>query len=291
MAKPEQPNLISCPNNCELEKFPLTDMDKHLAECPLELVTCEFADAGCTVKLERRELKHHMMEKQQEHLVSATLMNLKLTKESIAEKDCQLAEKDSIIAAKDRQIVELQNQLRTLQETFMDSTKVALDRFLGIEPHDLLVEGFSTIHELKKGWQSQPFFSHIGGYKLVLHIDTHEPHHKSKEYVEYQWGRFLRVYLHAICPNDLPATFSVTLQLLNQLKNKHHYTRNFQLTMSNRDSILSGPSINSGVYNYISFQDLYRRDEYEQIRYLVNDCLKFRMWLHFVNGSQYRHQN
>ena len=148
MAKSEQTHLISCPNNCEVDKFPLTDMDKHLAECPLELVTCEFADAGCSVKLERRELKHHVMEKQQEHLVSATLMNLKLTKESIVEKDRQLAEKDrqlaekdrqlgSQLAEKDRQIAELQSQLKTLQQNFMGSTKVALDRFFGLEPRVL----------------------------------------------------------------------------------------------------------------------------------------------------------
>ena len=90
----EQALLIACPNNCEVEKFSLSDMDKHLAECTLELVTCEFADAGCSVKLARRDLKHHMEEKQQEHIISATLMNLKLTKESIAEKDKQLVEKD-----------------------------------------------------------------------------------------------------------------------------------------------------------------------------------------------------
>ena len=181
----EQALLIACPNNCEVEKFSLGDMDKHLAECPLELVTCEFADAGCSVKLARRDLKHHMEEKQQEHIISATLMNLKLTKESIAEKDKQLAEKDRQLAEsaiqlaeKDRQIAELQTQLSVFQRSFMETTKVALDRFLGIEPHDFLLEGVAKV-EQKREWQSKSFLPYVGGDRLVLHarsMDTKKHH-------------------------------------------------------------------------------------------------------------------
>ena len=108
---------VPCPNKCEIGTVPCCDVEKHHAECPLEPMACEFADVGCSVKMARRDLKQHMEESQQQHLLSATLLNLKLTKETIAElnrqlleKDQQLAqallEKDKSIAAKDRIIAE-----------------------------------------------------------------------------------------------------------------------------------------------------------------------------------------
>lgn len=262
--------LVTCPNNCEAEKFSLSDMDKHLAECTLELVTCEFADAGCSVKLARRDLKHHMEEKQQEHIISATLMNLKLTKESIAEKDKQLAEKD-------RQIAELQTQLSVFQRSFMETTKVALDRFLGIGPNDFLLDGVAMLDKGRE-WESRPFFSHIGGYKLILNA-----HNMDTKNQRTSKQPFMKVHLHTLCvDNGYPATFSVTLQVLNQLRNDDHYTRQFELVIKHfRGVYYSDP------YDYISFDELYVPDR--NIQYVVNDSIKLRMWVRVMSGSEYRH--
>ena len=52
-----------------------------------------------------------MEESQQEHLLSATILNLRLTKETIAEKDRQLATKDCQLAEKDWLLVEKIHQL------------------------------------------------------------------------------------------------------------------------------------------------------------------------------------
>ena len=75
---------IPCPNKCEVGTVPRCDVEKHRTECALEPVACEFTDIGCSVKVARRDLKIHMEESQQQHLLSATLLNLKLTKETIA---------------------------------------------------------------------------------------------------------------------------------------------------------------------------------------------------------------
>ena len=85
-------HLVPCPNKCEVGTVPHCDVDKHRAMCPLEPVACEFADVGCNVKVARQHLSRHMEESQQQHLLSATLLNLRLTKATIAEKDHQLAE-------------------------------------------------------------------------------------------------------------------------------------------------------------------------------------------------------
>ena len=253
-------------------------MDRHLAECPLELVTCEFADAGCSVKLERRELKHHMMEKQQEHLVSATLMNLKLTKESIAEKDHQLAdkdrqlvEKDLQLSEKDRQILELQAQLKVYQQTFMESTKVALDRFLGLEPHDFVMERVAHFREHKgRIWTSKMFLSHIGGWQLYLSAQCVMESHKQP---------FMRVYLSSIPLQDT-ATFSVTLQVINQIENDSHYTKQFKLVITLKSLSTYTRLAKSDTYDYITFNELFRR--HIGVQYVNNDSIKFRMWLNLM---------
>ena len=93
-----------CSNKCEVGTVPRCDVEDHRKKCPLEIVSCEFADVGCSVKIARRDLKKHMEESQQQHLLSATLLNLKLTRENIAEKDHQ---KDHQLAEKDRQLIEM----------------------------------------------------------------------------------------------------------------------------------------------------------------------------------------
>ncbi len=84
-----------CPNQCGIETFRRRDADSHLLECPLQLVECEFAGNGCVVKVPRRDLAGHMTENAQHHLMTATLLNLRLTRElhqKMEEKDQQITE-------------------------------------------------------------------------------------------------------------------------------------------------------------------------------------------------------
>ncbi len=41
---------LPCPNQCEIGTVPRCQADSHLLECPLQLVECEFAGAGCDAK-------------------------------------------------------------------------------------------------------------------------------------------------------------------------------------------------------------------------------------------------
>ncbi len=92
---------LPCPNQCEIGTVPRCQADSHLLECPLQLVECEFAGAGCAVKVPRRDLVGHMTESAQHHLMTATLLNLRLTRE--------LHQK---LEEKDQQIVDLQKQVK-----------------------------------------------------------------------------------------------------------------------------------------------------------------------------------
>ena len=90
-----------CPNRCEIGTVPHCDVEKHLLVCPLQLVECEFVHAGCDVKVPRGDLAKHMTENAQHHLMSTTLLNLRLTRE--------LHQK---MEEKDQQIVHLQQQMK-----------------------------------------------------------------------------------------------------------------------------------------------------------------------------------
>ncbi len=92
---------LPCPNQCEIGTVPRCQVDSHLLECPLQLVECEFAGNGCDVKVLRRDLVGHMTESVQHHLLTATLLNLQLTRE--------LHQK---MEEKDQQIVDLQKQVK-----------------------------------------------------------------------------------------------------------------------------------------------------------------------------------
>ena len=92
---------IPCPNQCEIVTVPRSNLEKHLSECPLQLVECEFSQAGCKEKVPRRDLVSHVRENAQQHLLSMSLLNLTLTRE--------LREK---MEEKDRQIGELQEELK-----------------------------------------------------------------------------------------------------------------------------------------------------------------------------------
>ena len=101
-----------CPNQCDIGTVPRCDMEKHLTECPLQLVECEFAQAGCREKIPRQNLSRHMEEGAQRHLLSMSLLNLSLTRE--------LHQK---MAEKDQQIVELQGQLQEQNRKLEEQTK------------------------------------------------------------------------------------------------------------------------------------------------------------------------
>ena len=86
---------LPCPNQCEIGTIPRCDAEKHLLVCPLQLLECEFANVGCDVKVPRRDLTRHMTDNAQHHLMSTTLLNLRLTRElhqKMEEKDQQIAE-------------------------------------------------------------------------------------------------------------------------------------------------------------------------------------------------------
>ncbi len=62
------PNVIlACPKKCN-EKIMRKDIEEHRNECPLEEVDCPFKEAGCEVRLPRKDISEHETTSMQSHL-------------------------------------------------------------------------------------------------------------------------------------------------------------------------------------------------------------------------------
>ena len=265
----------ACPNQCEVGTVPRCQIEEHLTTCPLEVVACEFSDAGCSMKTTRMNLQRHMEESQQQHLLSATVLNLKLTKETIAKKDRQLAKKDSQITEKDKQIALLQEQLKELQ-TSVEQVRVGVDHLLGGMKH---CQEF-TLSKVSqwKHWLSDPFYSHRGGYRLKLSVQKEKPS-------GYLFGAMTLSNMMvgvALCKGEYdhhlewPVIFFADVQLVDQLKDEKHFQQSYEyFFMKQQEKVKE--KLSEHVY-FVSRRTLY--PDGERSLYVVSDSIKIRLWLH-----------
>ena len=60
---------LACPNRCGVTGIRRRAMPDHHSSCPLEPLDCPFKDAGCTEKIARKDMEHHMTANQQKHML------------------------------------------------------------------------------------------------------------------------------------------------------------------------------------------------------------------------------
>ena len=96
---------VVCPNRCETGHVQRARVQQHLLECPQEIVSCEYAEMGCGVRLPRSEMREHVRESGQDHLLKMCAANLSLSRE--------LSRK---VAEKEQQITELHRDMRRREE-------------------------------------------------------------------------------------------------------------------------------------------------------------------------------
>ena len=128
-----------CPNRCEIGTVPRCDIEKHLLVCPLQLVECEFASAGCNVKVPRVDMAKHMTENAQHHLMSTTLLNLRLTRE--------LHQK---MEEKDQQIADLQQQVNQVNTKIDKNISKIISRFDELSTVHGFISAEYTLTEFSK---------------------------------------------------------------------------------------------------------------------------------------------
>lgn len=167
--------------------------------------------------------------------------------------------KDKIIAEKEGLLSEFQTEFRKFRQEFMESTKMALDYFFGVNTYQFVLENFSRCqnHGLVGDWFSDPFS--VSGYDLVLNMETRKigPNMKIRLYPSFN------VYHRSV-------KLVAMLQLLNQLGDHSHHFKKISIELQ-KGCAYSNP------YDFIPFMVLYRRDE--TVQYLKDDSLKLCIWI------------
>lgn len=148
---------VVCPNSCNIGSVDRCCIEQHLSVCPLQHVECDFSHAGCTTTLRRKDLAAHMNENVQEHLTLLSSSLLKMSR-AIEYKDRQIEELRGELQGKDKEISLIQQD--------MDN----LIKLVPTVPIEVTMENYKLLKANDAEWNSAPFYTCHGGYKMCLRV-------------------------------------------------------------------------------------------------------------------------
>ena len=102
---------LPCPNNCELGVVPTARMADHKKVCPLEIVSCEYSEMGCDVRLLRRDIEKHNTTETAHHLKLMNQAFLKMNKDITKAKSVQEVQRKELTDLCDRRICSISTQI------------------------------------------------------------------------------------------------------------------------------------------------------------------------------------
>ena len=155
---------LDCPNKCGTTRIKRAEIDQHRSKCPLEPVECPFKEAGCQVKVVRKEFESHMANSQQQHLL--TLMEAFRVaktdleaKEKVIAADVMILQQSSRKEQSDLALASIESQLEMRSFRLTD----------GGSPLTIRMTNFSHSQRSGKVWYSPPFY-YDDGYKMQLAV-------------------------------------------------------------------------------------------------------------------------
>ena len=158
----------------------------------------------------------------------------------------------------------------------------SIQSYVGVFPVEFLMSQFSWHCRENKQWRSPAFYSHLEGYRLCLVVNPGAPG-KGKEGEAYV-SVFICV-MHGEYDERLkwPLKAEVTVQLRNQLTDRHHATgviRFTEMTPARYSSRVKegghGEEEGWGLKRFIGHSDL-SYNSVKNRQYLKDDCLCFRL--------------
>ena len=76
---------MRCPNHCSTESekdLTRSTLQDHLEDnCPEQVISCQFAEAGCTVRVKRKEMADHIQQSVEEHMTAMMSDYMRLKKD------------------------------------------------------------------------------------------------------------------------------------------------------------------------------------------------------------------
>ena len=250
-------HTFPCPNGCGAAPS-RKSLDKHLNECPDQLIRCKFSILGCDVELPRKEMDHHIATSE-EHSTEFLLQHV-----------MKLTVLVSQLCAKSGAPMSLE------QKTWLQNKVLRKEP---LPPCVFRMEGFQEKKENDKDWFSDPVYSHFGGYKMCLRVDANGSGDGK--------GTHVSVFISLMRgDNDdnlkWPFKGTIKVSLLNQLEDGQHCTLQIwshsdtPKTASRR--VTQGRVAHTawGQDEYISHNDLdYLADK--NCQYLKDNTLFFRV--------------
>ena len=236
-----------CPNKCSKTEIQRRYLKRHLQEeCPLENVPCEFSFAGCSTKIKRKSMKQHLDHAKDEHLKMTAL-------------ECK--------------------NLKVQQTHLMLAFTKISPKPVFIPPPDIIMTDFERRKKGNELWYSSDFYTHIGGYKMCLHIIANGRGSSKGTHVSVDVFMMKGEFDSHL---KWPFKGEITVELVNQKEGGKNYERKpVQHTdPDERDEWLKRVTEGDrgkgwGYADFISHSDLYKPEEDKE--YLVNDTLIFRI--------------
>lgn len=181
--------LVSCPNGCEVTPLFRKHIEAHLGECPMRPASCRFASAGCVPTLCHKDVARHMESYTQTHLCMLLELTANL-QEALAGRDQRLAllerklhEKDREIAGVNRRLDEerrkfdwkLEQQSSVMDASICEAAELkdrlqALEKLVAVPPYLFTLTSYSKHKQGRTTWTSAPFYTSIGGYKMLVEV-------------------------------------------------------------------------------------------------------------------------
>ena len=234
--------MVSCPNKCgkTLQRQTLTS---HIAtDCPLTIVDCDFAYAGCEVKLPRNEMPKHLntLESIATHLSQQALRQKELKRENT-----ELA----------KQVAKLTLDLQKLQIS------------APLCPVEITMHNFEQHMNAQDVWYSPPFYTHPKGYKMCAHITAYGTDSGKGTHLSLGVGLIRGEYDQKL---KWPFRGIIVVQLLSQ-EDKDHYTRIFDVPPLELAGRVQDAERTDNVWGYHKFIP---HTELVQSKYTKYDSIK-----------------
>ena len=263
---------MPCPNASGIQAIECGDIEAHLLQCPLEEIECVFSHAGCSAKLSHQDMERHIDENTQKHLALMSAMSVKF-EQKIKAIEKQFQEKGEeiqlLLASKEKQqnehIQENEAQISDLKQQLQQQKQQIemLERYTGLL---IKMPNFSQYKHRLKDWCSQPVYTHTCGYKFCFRVNP------------YGAGEHVSVFFEPLAGEydsqlTWPAKCVVTLELLNQHKNKHHLMMMAKFQW-NKPSWKN--RCEKACFSPIAHEEL-KYNSLRQTQYLANNHLLFRL--------------
>ena len=292
--KEECPKLpLPCPNYCEVGSVLREDMKAHKKRCVTKMIHCEYYNIGCKAKTpyNYKDQEKHRKEKMEEHLM---LMKLKLseTEDALASTQERLTSSEERLSKLETIVHQAIDKSATKSEVIMalrwtvHITTIATMAGSGTLTCPVIIKmsEFARRKESNIQWCSYSFYTHSGGYRLCMYVNTAGTGDGKGSHLSVQ-------LLLMKGPHDDKLTWPMrgkfTVTLLNQISDNNHHSVPFPL---NRNcSATAGNRVTNGEYaargwgttTFISNEELHKSTP-ACSQFLKDDCIFFHVCISHI---------